>query len=67
MPPIHLKVDTAMGRERVAVQEEIRMDEVKAAFDAGASEYDARRRWIIPEIEEFYGAAVWAAAWPGGP
>jgi tRNA (cmo5U34)-methyltransferase len=41
------------------------MDEVKAAFDAGASEYDAQRKWIIPEIEEFYGAAVWAAAWPG--
>ncbi|QYZ78068.1 class I SAM-dependent methyltransferase [Methanofollis formosanus] len=41
------------------------MDEVKAAFDAGALEYDAQRRWIIPEIEAFYGAAVWAAAWPG--
>jgi len=44
------------------------MDEVKAAFDAGASEYDAQRKWIIPEIEEFYGAVGWAAAWPGeGP
>ncbi|MBP2145429.1 tRNA (cmo5U34)-methyltransferase [Methanofollis sp. W23] len=41
------------------------MDEVHAAFDAGASDYDAQRRWIIPEIEAFYGAAVWAAAWPG--
>lgn len=41
------------------------MDEVHAAFDAGASEYDAQRRWIIPEIEAFYGAAVWAAAWAG--
>lgn len=43
----------------------IPMDEVKVAFDAGASEYDTQRRWIIPDIEAFYGAAVWAAAWPG--
>ncbi|QSZ66141.1 class I SAM-dependent methyltransferase [Methanofollis aquaemaris] len=41
------------------------MDEVKAAFDAGASEYDTHRKWIIPEFETFYGAAVWAAAWQG--
>jgi tRNA (cmo5U34)-methyltransferase len=41
------------------------MDEVRTAFDALAGEYDSQRRWIIPEIEEFYGAAVWAAEWAG--
>lgn len=37
------------------------MEEIKTAFDALAGEYDSQRRWIIPEIEEFYKAAVWAA------
>jgi tRNA (cmo5U34)-methyltransferase len=40
-------------------------DEVKRAFDAGASRYDAQRKRIIPDFEGFYGAAVWAAIWPG--
>ncbi|MDD1716269.1 MAG: class I SAM-dependent methyltransferase [Methanolinea sp.] len=41
------------------------MEEVKTAFDALAGEYDSQRRWIIPEIEAFYGAAVWSAEWEG--
>lgn len=41
------------------------MDEIKKAFDSGASEYDAKRRWIIPGFDNFYEAAVWAADWPG--
>ncbi|MCU0632635.1 MAG: class I SAM-dependent methyltransferase [Methanolinea sp.] len=40
------------------------MKDVKEAFDAIASEYDSQRRFVIPQMEEFYGAAVWAAAWP---
>lgn len=41
------------------------MDEIKKAFDAIASQYDAQRRFIIPQMDEFYEAAVWAADWPG--
>lgn len=41
------------------------MDPVREAFDAIASQYDSQRQFIIPQIEEFYGAAVWAAEWPG--
>lgn len=41
------------------------MDELKKAFDAIASRYDAQRRFIIPQMEELYEAAVWAADWPG--
>jgi tRNA (cmo5U34)-methyltransferase len=37
------------------------MEQVKKAFDEMASRYDAQRRWIIPEMENFYNAAVWAA------
>jgi tRNA (cmo5U34)-methyltransferase len=37
------------------------MDEIKRAFDATASRYDAQRKWIIPEMDEYYSAAVWAA------
>jgi tRNA (cmo5U34)-methyltransferase len=41
------------------------MDQVRAAFDAIASEYDAERRWIVPGYDDFYHAAVNAADWPG--
>jgi tRNA (cmo5U34)-methyltransferase len=41
------------------------MDEIRRAFDAGAAQYDAQRRMVIPDFEGFYGAAVWAAAWAG--
>lgn len=37
------------------------MEDLKRAFDAIASRYDAQRRYIIPGMEEFYNAAVWAA------
>ncbi|MDO9549837.1 MAG: methyltransferase domain-containing protein [Methanoregula sp.] len=37
------------------------MEQVKRAFDATASRYDAQRKWIIPEMDEYYSAAVWAA------
>jgi tRNA (cmo5U34)-methyltransferase len=40
------------------------MDGLKEAFDAIASGYDAQRRWIIPDFEGFYAAAVRAAASP---
>jgi tRNA (cmo5U34)-methyltransferase len=37
------------------------MDHIRKAFDAVAGEYDAQRKWVIPQLREFYGAAVWAA------
>jgi len=37
------------------------MDHIKKAFDAVATEYDAQREFVIPEMREYYGAAVWAA------
>jgi tRNA (cmo5U34)-methyltransferase len=37
------------------------MEHIRNAFNAFASEYDAQRKYVIPELEEFYGAAVWAA------
>ncbi|MGA2933731.1 MAG: methyltransferase domain-containing protein [Methanomicrobiales archaeon] len=40
------------------------MHGVKETFDAIASHYDEQRGWIIPDIQGFYGAAVWAAALP---
>jgi tRNA (cmo5U34)-methyltransferase len=37
------------------------MEQIKKAFDEIASLYDAQRRWIIPEMDDYYRAAVWAA------
>jgi tRNA (cmo5U34)-methyltransferase len=37
------------------------MEQIKKAFDETASRYDAQRRWIIPEMDDYYSAAVWAA------
>jgi tRNA (cmo5U34)-methyltransferase len=41
------------------------MEHIRTAFNATASRYDAQRRWVIPDLEGFYGAAVRAANWPG--
>jgi tRNA (cmo5U34)-methyltransferase len=41
------------------------MEHIRTAFDAIASEYDAQRQHVIPELDAFYGTAVWAADWPG--
>jgi tRNA (cmo5U34)-methyltransferase len=41
------------------------MDLVREAFNAGAPEYDAQRKWIIPLFEDFYDAAIRAAEWKG--
>jgi len=37
------------------------MEQIKRAFDATASRYDAQRKWIIPGMDDYYSAAVWAA------
>ncbi len=37
------------------------MEQIKRAFDATASRYDVQRKWIIPEMDDYYSAAVWAA------
>lgn len=40
------------------------MKHIKKAFDAVATEYDAQREYIIPEMRLFYGTAIWAAETP---
>jgi tRNA (cmo5U34)-methyltransferase len=47
--------------EQILIQEEPFMEQIKRAFDATASRYDAQRKWIIPEMDDYYSAAVWAA------
>ena len=41
------------------------MHGVKETFNAIASHYDEQRGWIIPDLEGFYHAAVWAVALSG--
>jgi tRNA (cmo5U34)-methyltransferase len=43
------------------VQRELSMERIKKVFDEMASRYDSQRRWIIPEMEDYYSSAVWAA------
>lgn len=38
------------------------MEHIRDAFDTVAQEYDAQRVHIIPDLQQYYGAAVWAAA-----
>ncbi|HUK37926.1 MAG TPA: class I SAM-dependent methyltransferase [Methanomicrobiales archaeon] len=38
---------------------------LKESFDAVASGYDAQRRWVIPDFQGFYSAAVGAASLEG--
>ena len=42
------------------------MEHIRTAFNAIASEYDAQRQHVIPELDAFYETAVWAADWPSG-
>ena len=37
------------------------MEHIKNAFDSIAAEYDAQRQYVIPQMDQYYGAAVWAA------
>jgi tRNA (cmo5U34)-methyltransferase len=41
------------------------MDHIRDAFNPIAAQYDAQREHIIPEMKQYYGAAVWAAEAPG--
>ena len=43
------------------------MEDVKHAFDSFALEYDTQRDHVIPELQQFYGAAAWAAESPRNP
>lgn len=36
------------------------MERIRQAFNRFAQDYDAQREHIIPEMRQFYGAAVWA-------
>jgi tRNA (cmo5U34)-methyltransferase len=40
------------------------MEQITRAFNTTASRYDAQRKWIIPEMDEYYSAAVRAAECP---
>jgi tRNA (cmo5U34)-methyltransferase len=37
------------------------MEYIKKAFDANAKEYDSLRKHVIPDLQQFYTTAVWAA------
>ncbi len=37
------------------------MEHIKDAFNTIAPDYDAQREYVIPEMREYYAAAVWAA------
>jgi len=37
------------------------MEHIRQAFNAFAQDYDTQREYIIPEMRQFYGTAVWAA------
>jgi tRNA (cmo5U34)-methyltransferase len=37
------------------------VEHIRKAFDAVATGYDAQRAYIIPDMRQYYGAAVWAA------
>jgi tRNA (cmo5U34)-methyltransferase len=37
------------------------MEHIRQAFNKFAQDYDSQREYVIPEIREYYGAAVWAA------
>ena len=37
------------------------MEHIKKAFDAIATEYDSQREFVIPDLQQFYTTAVWAA------
>jgi tRNA (cmo5U34)-methyltransferase len=41
------------------------MEHIRDAFDTIAQEYDAQRVHIIPDLHQYYGAAVWAAVAEG--
>lgn len=36
------------------------MEHIRQAFNKFAQDYDAQRGYIIPEMQKYYGAAVWA-------
>lgn len=40
------------------------MEHIRQAFNRFAQDYDRQREFVIPELRQFYGAAVWAAASP---
>jgi len=42
------------------------MEHIRQAFNKFAQEYDSQREYIIPDLRQFYGAAVWAMESPAG-
>jgi tRNA (cmo5U34)-methyltransferase len=36
------------------------MEHIRQAFNKFAQDYDAQREYVIPQMREYYGAAVWA-------
>lgn len=52
-----------VSRNNIAFQDnrDFIMERIKKAFDAIATEYDSEREFVIPELQQFYSVAVWAA------
>jgi tRNA (cmo5U34)-methyltransferase len=40
------------------------MEHIRQAFNKFAQDYDSQREYIIPEMRQYYGAAVWAMETP---
>jgi tRNA (cmo5U34)-methyltransferase len=40
------------------------MEHIRQAFNRFAQDYDAQREYVIPELRQYYGAAVWAMETP---
>jgi tRNA (cmo5U34)-methyltransferase len=40
------------------------MEQIRQAFNRFAQDYDSQREYIIPNLREYYGAAVWAMESP---
>ena len=36
------------------------MEHIREAFNRFAQDYDSQREYIIPDMRQYYGAAVWA-------
>jgi tRNA (cmo5U34)-methyltransferase len=65
MTAVRSKIKDENGGAIFIGKSDTSMDQIRDAFDAIASEYDAERRGIIPDYDDFYHAAVTAADWPG--
>ena len=43
------------------------MEHIRQAFNRFAQDYDSQREYVIPDLQRYYGAAVWAMETPSRP